>query len=101
MQIISVSNSSEKLMLTMVSRLRRLLRNALRTTKLPSVMISSYLTSSDVAQPIHNVDLRSVIRRYRRAQQSHHSGRQQRQERDARRDHQREEAEELWRMSQA
>ena len=31
-------------MLIMVSRLRRLLRNALRTTKLPSVM-----TSSDVA----------------------------------------------------
>ena len=39
MQIISVSNSSEKLMLTMVSRLRRLFRNALRTTKLPSVII--------------------------------------------------------------
>ena len=40
MQIIMVSKSSEKLMLTMVSRLRRLLRNVLRTTKLPSVMTS-------------------------------------------------------------
>jgi hypothetical protein len=39
MQIIRVSSSSEKLMLTMVSKLRRLLRKALRTTKLPSVII--------------------------------------------------------------
>jgi len=34
-----VNKRSEKLMLTIVSRLRRLLRNVLRTTKLPSVMI--------------------------------------------------------------
>lgn len=52
MQIMSVSNSSEKLMLTMVSRLRRLLRNVLRTMKLLSV-----ITSSDVAEPVHNIDL--------------------------------------------
>lgn len=38
MQIIIVSKRSEKLMLTMVSKLRRLLRKALRTTKLPIVI---------------------------------------------------------------
>ena len=43
MQIIKVSNSSEKLMLIIVSKLRRLFRNVLRTTKLPRV-----ITSSDV-----------------------------------------------------
>jgi hypothetical protein len=41
MQIISVSSSSEKLMLIIVSRLRRLFRNVLRKTKLPSVIASS------------------------------------------------------------
>jgi hypothetical protein len=40
MQIINVSNSSEKLMLSMVSTLRRLFRNVLRTTKVPNVMTS-------------------------------------------------------------
>jgi hypothetical protein len=43
-------------MLSSVSRLRRLLRNVLRTTKLPNVMIST-----DVPQTVHNVYLRSVI----------------------------------------
>ena len=41
----SVSNNSEKLMLTKVSTLRRLLRNVLRTMKPLRVM----KTSSDVA----------------------------------------------------
>src|SRR5579871_1610162 len=72
MQIINVSNSNEKPMLTTVSMLRRLLRNALRTTKLPSV-----IQSPDVAEPIHNVHLRCVIRRQRRAEQSHQARRQQ------------------------
>src|SRR4051812_50055670 len=65
MQIINVSNSSEKLMLTIVSKLRRLLRNALRTTKLPIVM-----KSPDVAKPIHNVHIRRMVRRHGRAQES-------------------------------
>ena len=59
MQIIIVSNSSEKLMLIMVSKLRRLLRNVLRTTKLLSV-----IPLPDMPQPIHDVDLRGVIRRH-------------------------------------
>src|ERR1700686_4299569 len=65
MQIINVSNSSEKLMLTMVNRLRRLFRNVLRTTKLPSV-----ITSSDVPESVDYVYLGSMVGRKRRAQQS-------------------------------
>src|SRR5579872_4672907 len=98
MQIISVSNSSEKLMLTRVSRLRRLLRNALRTTKLPSVITSSCVTSSDVAESIHYVYFRSVVRRQRGAQQSHNSRSQQSDQSDLRRNFQREEADELLRV---
>src|ERR1700683_2780551 len=66
--IIMVSNNSEKLMLSMVSRLRRLLRNALRTTKPPNV-----IASSDMPQPIHDVHLRGVIGRNQRTDQSHQS----------------------------
>ena len=61
------TSSSEKLMLNMVNRLRRLLRNVLRTTKLLSV-----INSTDVAQPIHDVYLRSVIGGKQRTQQSHY-----------------------------
>lgn len=56
MQIIIVSRSSEKLMLIMVNTLRSLFRNVFRITKLPSV-----IPLPDVAEPVHNVDLRSVI----------------------------------------
>jgi hypothetical protein len=46
--IISVNNSNEKLMLTIVSRLRRLLRNVLRITKPLSVMNSTcYIQPAD------------------------------------------------------
>ena len=79
MQIISVSNSSEKLMLIMVSRLRRLFRNVLRTTKLPNV-----ITSSDVPESVHDVYLRSGVRRQRRAQQPNQPGSQERQHPDLR-----------------
>src|SRR5438105_6973099 len=96
MQIIIVNNSSEKLMLTMVSRLRRLMRNALRTMKLPSV-----ITSSEVAESVHDVDLRSVIRRNRRTEQPYHGRGQKRDDPDSRRNPQREETEELRRMGQA
>ena len=41
MEIINVSSNKEKLMLSMVSMLRRLLRNALRTMKLLNVIIST------------------------------------------------------------
>src|ERR1017187_818283 len=73
MQIIRVSNSSEKLMLIMVSRLRRLFRNVLRTTKLPNV-----IPSPDMPEAVHDVYLRSGVRRQRRAQQSHQPGGQKR-----------------------
>ncbi len=48
--IISVSNSSEKLMLSMVSKLRRLLRNVLRTTKLLNVITQPDL--NHISQPM-------------------------------------------------
>src|ERR1700678_4542470 len=65
MAIISVSNNSEKLMLSIVSRLRRLLRNALRTTKPLNVIIST-----DVAQPLYNLHARRLVRRSQRAEES-------------------------------
>src|SRR5579871_3343372 len=69
MQIISVSRSSENPMLPAVSRLRCLLRNALRKMKLPIVILSP-----DVAKTIHDVDLRSVVGGQCRADQPHRAG---------------------------
>src|ERR1700722_10295089 len=136
MQIIRVSNSSEKLMLNTVSRLRRLFRNALRTTKLPSVIrfLTFFPTQSplkfanvappsrrlswwrlaatvanlagkmpalpDMPQPVHYVDLRSMVGRQGRAQQSHHPGRQQGGQPDPVGHPQREKADELWGVGQ-
>src|ERR1700676_1113563 len=60
-----VSRSNENPMLLMVSRLRRLFRNVLRTTKLPSV-----ITSSDVSQPVDYVYLGRGIGRHGRTQKS-------------------------------
>src|ERR1035437_8089193 len=96
MQIISVSNSSEKLMLIIVSRLRRLLRNVLRTTKLPSV-----IASSDVAESVHDVYLRSMIGRQRRAEEPHQPRSQQGNHPNARSHLHGEKADELFRMGQA
>src|SRR5579863_3334525 len=94
MQIISVSKSREKLMLIKVNTLRRLLRKALRTMKPPRVM----KTSSDVAQSVHDIYLRSVVRGQRGAQQPHHTRGQQSDQSDFRRNLQREEADKLLRV---
>src|ERR1700724_2437190 len=72
METISVSNSSEKLMLSIVSRLRRLLRNVLRITKLLSVM-----NSTDMPEPFHNLHPRCVVGRQQRAEESNQRGRHQ------------------------
>src|SRR5580658_1319485 len=72
METISVSNSSEKLMLSMVSRLRRLLRNVLRSTKLPKV-----INSTDVAKPFHNLHPRCVVGRHQRTEEADQSRCQQ------------------------
>src|SRR5579872_2490915 len=95
MQIINVSRSREKLMLSMVNRLRRLLRNVLRAMKLPSV-----ISSSDVAKAIHDIDLRGVIRRQSRAQQADESRHYNRNQPNPRCDYQGEETEKLGRMGE-
>src|ERR1700693_4055311 len=73
METISVSNSSEKLMLSIVSRLRRLLRNVLRITKLLSVMNSTYMP-----EPFHNFHSRRMLRRQQRTEESNQRRRHQR-----------------------
>src|ERR1035438_1158608 len=73
METISVSNSNEKLMLSIVSRLRRLLRNVLRITKLLSVM-----NSTDMPKPFHNLYSRCMVRRHQRTEKSNQCRRHQR-----------------------
>src|SRR6266851_7044508 len=65
MLVISVSNSSENPILEMVSKLRRLLRNVLRTTKLLNV-----INSTDVPQPFYNLHPRRGVGRHQRAEES-------------------------------
>ena len=71
MVIIMVRSSRENAMLSTVKPLRRLLRNAFLTMKVALVIATSL---SDVAEAIHNIYLRGVVRRNRRAQQPHHAG---------------------------
>src|SRR5216684_7567590 len=94
MEIIRVSSNSEKPMLTMVRMLRRLLRNVLRTTKL-----LKFMTSSDVAQSFHNVDLRRMVRRHQGAHETDQAGDEHGHDPHARRNLHIVEAEELRRMS--
>ena len=68
MLVISVSRSSEKPMLAMVSKLRRLLRNVLRITKLPKVIRFGL---AYVPQAFHNFDARCVVGRDNGTQKSH------------------------------
>src|SRR5438270_6832163 len=65
MLVMSVSKSSENPILEMVSRLRRLLRNVLRSTKLLNV-----INSTNVSKPFHNFHLRRGVGRHQRAEES-------------------------------
>src|ERR1700722_10199073 len=73
METIKVSSSSEKLILSIVSRLRRLLRNVLRTTKLLNV-----INSTDMAEPFHNLYPRRIVGGHQRTEESNQHRRQQR-----------------------
>src|ERR1700734_3666116 len=81
METISVSNSSEKLMLSIVSRLRRLFRNVLRITKLLNVMCST-----DMPEPFYNLHPRRVVGWHQRTEESdqrrRHPGHSKRSERN-------------------